>query len=152
MKNLLVIALVLFTINAMAQKQGTQRPNRNAGSEMMNQMTPNERADLRTKQLTLKLDLNDAQQNQVHALVLKQASTNNTKRMAWKTANRDGSARPTKDEVLKMRNERLDQQIEMKRNMKTILTPEQYAKYEEIQAANSNNRNNRGRAYQKNNN
>ncbi len=149
MKNLLLIALALFTLNAVAQNQKTDRPNRKADAKMMNQMTPNERADLQTKKLTLKLDLSDAQQEKVHAIILKQATTNENKRKAWKSSKANDNVKTSKDEVLKMRNERLDQQIQMKRDMKAILTAEQYEKFEKIKSMHQNNRSNRNGRFQK---
>lgn len=149
MRNLLLIAMALFTLNAATQEQKTKRLNRTADSEMMKQRTPNERAGLQTKRLTLKLDLSDAQQEKVNAIILKQATANENNRKAWQTSNADDNAKLSKDEVLKMRNERLDQKIEMKRAMKAILSAEQYEKFEKIQSMHLNKRSKRNGRFQK---
>lgn len=149
MKNLLIIAFALFTLNAAAQKHQTRQNDRKAGSEMMKQMTPKERADLQTKKLTLHLDLSDAQQEKVHAIILNQANINENRRKAWKSSKTDENFKPSKDSVLKMRNDKLDQQIQMKRDMKAILTPEQYEKFEKSLESKQNKRNKKFRKHQK---
>lgn len=149
MKNLIAIALVVFTLNAMAQNQRKNRSDRQAGYETMKQMTPNERADLQSKKLTLRLDLSDAQQQKVQAIVLKHAKANENNRKTWRSSVDASDTKPTQAEVLKMRNNRLDQQIEMKREMKAILTPEQYDKFEKIQASTAYNRNKQRGQFQK---
>ena len=149
MKNLLLIALTLFTMNALAQEQKTKQNDRKAGSNMMKQITPNERAELQTKKLTLKLDLSAVQQEKVNAIILKQATANENNRKTWQTSKADDTSKLSKDEVLKMRNERLDQKIEMKRAMKAILSAEQYEKFEKIQSMNHNKRSKRSGRFQK---
>ncbi len=132
MKKLLVIALALFTINGMAQENRKQKTDRKGGSELRQQMTPSEIADLKAKQMTLKLDLTDTQQKKVHTVIFNQAKTNESLRKNRKAADGEKREKPSKDEFVKMQNHRLDQQIDMKREMKTILTPEQYAKFEKM--------------------
>ena len=143
MKKLLVIALALFTINGVAQEKRKQKADRK-GSELRKEMTPNEIADLKAKHLTLKLDLTDAQQKKVHAVVLKQAKAGEENRKNRKVAYDEEKVKPTKEERLKMQNFRLDQQIEMKREMKTILTEEQYAKFEKMKSRKRGEKGKRG--------
>lgn len=47
---------------------------------------------------------------------------------------REKGEKPSKEEMLKMKNDRLDKQIEMKKKMKTILDEKQYEKWENNQA------------------
>ena len=61
MKKLLVIAIALFTLNGMAQ-QKEKHSDRKDRAEMRMDMSPNDIADLKSKKLTLKLDLTEAQQ------------------------------------------------------------------------------------------
>ena len=131
MKKLLVVALALFTLNGMAQEKD-QTSHRKDRSELRKDMTPNDIADLKSKKLTLKLDLTDAQQKKVHAIFLKEAKANETLKQKHKTSKGEKREKPSKEEFLKMQNARLDQQIEIKREMKTILNKEQYAKFEQM--------------------
>jgi len=130
MKKLLVVALALFTINGMAQKR-EHKTDRKQGSELRKQMTPAEIADLKAKKMTLKLDLTDTQQKKVRQIILKQSEENQGLRNEHKVRG-EKREKPTKDELVKMQNHKLDQLIKMKREMKTILTPEQYAKFEKM--------------------
>ncbi len=129
MKKLMVIALALFTLNGVAQEKRKKSSERHSKMELRKEMTPKDIADLKAKKMTLRLDLTDAQQQKVHRLILKQAETNQSLRKEHKA---DGEKRekPSKEERVKMQNHKLDQLIAMKREMKTILTPEQYAKFE----------------------
>ena len=72
MKKIVVIALSLFTLISVAQEKRKHKTEQKNGTELRKQMTPNDIADLKSKKLTLKLDLTDAQQKKVHALILNQ--------------------------------------------------------------------------------
>ncbi|MBF8150120.1 hypothetical protein ITJ86_09445 [Winogradskyella sp. F6397] len=131
MKKVLVIALALFTINGMAQKK-KQTKDKKDRSELRAQMTPNDIADLKSKNLTLKLDLTDGQQQKVHKLILDNATDRQHLRDKNKPKEGEKREKPSQQEMVKRQNERLDAQIEMKREMKSILTEEQYAKFEKM--------------------
>ncbi len=132
MKKLVVIALALITLNGMAQEKRNQSVDREELSEFRKDMTPNEIAGLKSKQMTLQLDLTDKQQSKVHSIILTHSETNQNLRKESKGANDDQKEKRSKDDFVKMQNHRLDQKIEMKREMKAILSPEQYAKFEKM--------------------
>jgi hypothetical protein len=130
MKNLVVIAIAFLTLSATAQERRQERKGQDHRKEMMKDMTPDEAANLKTKKLTLKLDLTSKQQRQVESILLKEAIERQKKREAHH--NKENKEKPSKEEFLKIQNERLDNQIKIKRQMKDILTDEQYAKFEQI--------------------
>lgn len=132
MKKLVVIALALVTLNGFAQKKGEKKMDRENRSELRKDMTPSDIADLKSKTLTLKLDLSDAQQKEVHKLILEQAENRAALRKAHNANGDEKKEKPSKEARLKMQNDRLDEQIEMKREMKSILNAEQYAKFEKM--------------------
>ncbi|WP_178989967.1 hypothetical protein [Winogradskyella schleiferi] len=132
MKKLVIIALALVSLNGFAQRKENKKMDRENRTELRKDMTPSEIADLKSKHLTLELDLTDAQQKQVHKLILEQAETRQSKRAALKIEDGEKREKPSKEEMLKMHNQRLDAQIEMKREMKKILTEDQYAKFEKM--------------------
>ena len=124
MKQILMIAIAFLTLNATAQDM----KHRKGG---LKDLSAEEVATLQTKKMTLELDLTEAQQAKVKALVLKEAKAMESKRAARKAKKEQEDAkRPTKEERFNMANERLDKQIEMKKQMKTILNDEQYKKWE----------------------
>ncbi|WP_179020899.1 hypothetical protein [Winogradskyella forsetii] len=140
MKKLVIIALALVSLNAFAQRKEHNKMDRENRSELRKDMTPSDIADLKSKQLTLKLDLTDTQQKDVHQLIFDEATTRQSLRKANKSADGEKRAKPSKEDIVKMQNQRLDSQIEMKRKMKKILTEEQYAKFEKMKLKKHNKR------------
>ncbi|WP_452221369.1 hypothetical protein [Lacinutrix salivirga] len=133
MKKLLIIALALVGLNATAQdkeKRGNERgKDKMERFEHIKDISPEEMAQIQTKKMTLLLDLNNAQQQQVQAINLKNAKERKTM-MEKRIKSKDDKQKPSKEKRLKMTNDRLDKAIAQKRQMKTILNPEQYAKWE----------------------
>ena len=136
MKNLLMIAIAFFTLNATAQerKKDGQKGDVKERMEMRNDMTPEEMAKLQTKKMTLELDLTDKQQVEVEKVLLVEAKTRKIKMEEFKAKkDKAESEKPSKEDRLKMANERLDYQIEHKKKMKAILNADQFAKLEKMQ-------------------
>ena len=127
MKNLLVIALALITIQVSAQNrnQGERRGARMEQGQRIKDFTPEEIAQLQTKKMTLHLDLTESQQKQIEKLHLENAKERQSRMEERQTK--------MKEDRLSMMNERLDRQIEMKAKMKKILNPEQFEKWETMQ-------------------
>jgi hypothetical protein len=133
MKKLVLIAIALMTVQAFAQqKRGEGNKER---MHKMQNLSPEEAATMQTKRLTLHLDLNKKQQAEVQKLLLANAEARKAKMEEMKAKREKGELqKPTKEERLKMANARLDHQIAMKSKMKEILSEEQFAKWEKMQA------------------
>lgn len=144
MKKLLVIALALFTLNGMAQ-QKEKRSDRKDRSELRMEMSPNDIADLKSKKLTLKLDLTEAQQKKVRTVLFNEAKANESLRSKHKATKDEKKEKPSQEEFMQMQNARLDQQIAFKREMKTILNAEQYAKFEKMKPRGNKKRGQHGK-------
>lgn len=143
MKNLLMIAIALITVSATAQEQKREarKGEMKQRMEMRQDMTPQEMAELQTKKMTLHLDLNDKQQAEVQKLLLDEATARKAKMAEYKAKKESASdEKLSKEDRLKMQNERLDHQIAMKRKMKAILSAEQYEKFEAMQAKRDGNK------------
>ncbi|WP_298510022.1 hypothetical protein [uncultured Kordia sp.] len=136
MKNIIYALAILFSLNVVAQ-EGSERSDKKGKREMskefMQNLSPKELATLHTKKLTLALDLSDKQQAQVLALQTKVATERKAKMEAHK-AKKEKGEKPSKEERYKMMNERLDAKIAYKKNMKEILSDEQYTRWEKMQA------------------
>lgn len=143
MKKLLIVALALFTLNGMAQEERKGKKDRKEMRESKRDMSPEAIADIKSKRLTLKLDLSDKQQKQVHRLILDEAKDRQKMRQE-REANKTADAKPSKEDFAKRRNERLDKAIAMKRQMKSILTPEQYAEFEKMKPRKHKRKSRRG--------
>ncbi len=129
MKKLVLIALALFSLNSFAQSKASKKDRIKEVHQLYKDMTPEEIAKLRTKKMTLHLDLSDKQQKEVYNVLLEEATFRKIKFDKRKAEKKDKSE-ITKDDYLKFENEKLDRQIAMKSKMKDILNEEQYKKFE----------------------
>ena len=139
MKRLIVIAIALISMQGIAQQQGNARSNNSEKAQRMNDLTPEEMADLKTKKMTLNLDLNAAQQKEVYKLNLENATQKKTMMETYRAKKASGTMeKPSKEDRLKMTNAKLDRQIAMKGKMKSILNAQQFEKWEKLQQNMSN--------------
>ena len=121
--------MLMFGISSFAQQppherlpeQGTHPNHR---MEKMKAFSPEQEATLWSKKMTLELDLNETQQDQMYALILEKAKTRD---QLFKNLPKE---RPTKEQIYKMEVDRLDQEIAMKEALKSILTERQLERWE----------------------
>ena len=129
MKYILKILVLVFSLSVFAQQpprqmnseRGKQPNNR---MQAMKNLTPEQEATLWTKKMTLELDLNQNQQDQMYALIL-----GKTKKIKSRMENKP-KERPSKEEIYNMHISRLDEAIAMKESLKKILNDDQFAKWE----------------------
>jgi hypothetical protein len=129
MKKLIIAALLVVGLTAFAQNRKEMK-NRPDKSEM-EKFSPEQRTQLMVKKLTLDLDLNAKQQEQVKQIIAEQGAKREAMR-AERMAKKEDKKRPTADEQFTMKNKMLDEQIIMKNKMKTILSPEQFEKWNSL--------------------
>ncbi|MFD1293393.1 Spy/CpxP family protein refolding chaperone [Lutibacter holmesii] len=125
MKKIIGITVIamLISLNITAQKNNKQQRNRS-------DFTPEQMATLKVKKMTLDLDLNDSQQKEIYAI----EKTNAEERVKIRTqmrANRDNGVQLSSDEKFELQQTRLDKMIAHKAALKTILTKDQFTKWEE---------------------
>lgn len=131
-----MMILLLAGFTATAQKG--ERTHRDA----MKDLTPEQVATLRTKKMTLALDLTEAQQKQIKVIQLENAEMHKAKMEERKASKEDGEAKkPTSEERYAMANARLDHQIAQKAEMKKILSEEQYTQWQQMQHRKGRHRN-----------
>jgi len=133
MKNLMLIAMAFIMLQANAQDHKKDHPKKDKKEHMQRHMdfTPEQMATLRTKKMTLSLDLTAAQQKSIHKIILANAKARKAKMEAhkkMKAANK--GEKPSKEARFKMMNTKLDQQIAIKKQMKAVLSKEQFEKFE----------------------
>lgn len=120
----MLIAIALLTLNATAQDKKIKKGQ-------LNDLSAEEVATLKTKKLTLHLDLTESQQEKVKTIVLEEAKYKENQRAVHKKKKKDETSKKlSKEDRYAMANERLDRQIEMKKQMKAVLNAEQYKKWE----------------------
>ncbi len=121
MKKVLIICLALMTISLQAQPGENEGKQHRKGKNM--DYTPEQIAELKTKRMVLQLDLTEQQEKKVYDLVLEKVK----KRKELKDNNKEKKGESMSFEKKK---QMLDDRIEMKKAFKSILTEEQYEKWE----------------------
>lgn len=119
--SILTLTLV-FSFTTEAQKKKM---------ELVPEFTVEQKTELAVKEMTLALDLTEKQQKQIRPLFKEQAKKKEAA-MKKRSEMREKKAKPSADEIYKMKVTFLDNQIAMKNNMKQILNKEQFEKYEKI--------------------
>jgi periplasmic protein CpxP/Spy len=139
-----ILAIMMMTGVVMNAQHGERKMDRMAhNKERHEQLTPEQRTKLKSKQLTLALSLTDKQQKEVQKLILDR-ETKKQEFVAQRKANKEAGKELTADERFAMKNKMLDGQIALQREMKKILTPEQFEKFEKIKAERHENGPKRG--------
>jgi len=119
---IIVIIALFASLGLQAQQQQRRGP-----------IDPTEAAQLRTKQMTLALDLSDGQAQQVQQLLLQQAQQRQAAKQARKNYKEEGKL-PTKEERIAFKNKALDAQITHQRAMKNILNADQFELWRKLKA------------------
>jgi Spy/CpxP family protein refolding chaperone len=135
MKRFIIVALLIVGLSSFAQEKKVIE--KRGDSAPMEKFTPEQRNQLALKKMTLDLDLNAKQQEQMKQIIAEQSA----KREAMKASRTENKQKPTTDEVFAMKNKRLDEQIAMKNKMKTILSPEQFEKWNALKESREHKRN-----------
>ncbi|HHC78824.1 MAG TPA: hypothetical protein ENK46_03005 [Flavobacteriia bacterium] len=117
MKNILIVAILVFTVNVYAQQP--------AKKKMRPHFTPEQIATLQTKKMTLYLQLNESQQQQILEINKKKAIVRKQK-MEERKALRLKDEKPTATELFNRKSAWLDAQIAHQKEMKKILTEKQF--------------------------
>ncbi len=124
MKSLIYIAILLFSINTVAQKPAKDRG-------MRQNFTPEQQAELQTKRMALNLDLSQKQIAEIKKLQLKRVGERKTNR-ALRDNQRGTGNRPTQEEMFTRNTKRLDTQLEHQKELRKILSEQQYSKWEKL--------------------
>ncbi|MDA8591443.1 hypothetical protein N9L09_00590 [Flavobacteriaceae bacterium] len=126
MKTLFTTILLFIGFVTLAQPQH-ERMKREKRMENIKNMTPEQQATLWSKKMTLELDLNASQQEEIYTLILEKAKRNkmHQKNNVKKTL--------SNEERFKMQENLLDEKIKMRNAMKSILNPDQYEQWKKIE-------------------
>lgn len=133
--NKIILMLMIFSTLAVTS-QNKISDNADARKKYQSDYTPEQRVALKTKKMTLALDLNMAQQKQIEQVFLQSTGVQKNK-LDWKNM--------TSEQKFAAKNEALDRRIETKNQIKEILTPEQYSKWEENRSRSENQRLKKGK-------
>lgn len=127
MKKVLVTTVLLIGMMGYSQR-GQHFDSEQRG---MKDMTPEQIAILKTKKMTLALDLSDAQQKDIQKINLENALERKALMLERKAKKEESEqSKPSADERFDFQNERLDRMVAQKGKMKQILSEEQFQKWE----------------------
>lgn len=126
MKKVMMIVLLTAGATLYAQPPGNKKDGpRKEMHQKMQELTPQQRAELKTKRMALNLDLNASQQSEILQLNL-ELETQREKSKAEKKKKGEISANEMFERASKM----LDVKIATKKKLKSILTEAQFEKFE----------------------
>ena len=126
MKKLLVLSLLfIVSFNSFSQ-------NRKQLGNKLKSFSAEQIATLQTKKMTLSLDLNLKQQNEIFNVFLEEVKFKKTKRGEINERKNNSKEGLSSKEIFDMMNEKLDHQIALNNKMKTILNKDQFLVWQEI--------------------
>lgn len=122
----MVLALFAISIAGFAQKKG---PKGDMEKAQMEKLSPEQRSQLMVKHLDLELDLSDKQEKEIASFLIEQGTKRDQKMAPFKKK-REAGEKLTAEERFALRDGMLDDKIAMKEKMKSVLTAEQFIKWE----------------------
>ena len=126
MKKLLVLSLLfIVSFNSFSQ-------NRKQLGNKLKSFSAEQIATLQTKKMTLSLNLNLKQQNEIFNVCLEEVKFKKTKRGEINERKNNSKEGLSSEEIFDMMNEKLDHQIALNNKMKTILNKDQFLVWQEI--------------------
>ena len=126
MKKLLVLSLLfIVSFNSFSQ-------NRKQLGNKLKSFSAEQIATLQTKKMTLSLDLNLKQQNEIFNVCLEEVKFKKTKRGEINERKNNSKEGLSSEEIFDMMIEKLDHQIALNNKMKTILNKDQFLVWQEI--------------------
>jgi protein CpxP len=129
-----ILALVMMVGIAVNAQPGERRhEGRKHSREHVERFTPEQRAELQVKKMTLALDLTEKQQKDIKAF-LTDRNNEREKIMAERKANREAGKKPTSDERFVMKSKMLDDKIATKAFFKKTLDAKQLARLDEMKS------------------
>ena len=120
MKKLIVTIVLVISSLSFAQEKS--------------KLSPEQQTELQVKKMTLDLDLDANQQKEIRTILLENAKKREAKKMALKE-------KMAKDEKFEMKIKMLGDKLKHKAQLKKILKPEQFQKWEQNQENRTKNLN-----------
>lgn len=134
MKNLVVTSLLVLTTVSFAQERHQERAeHRKENMAFVKSLSPKQQASLKTKKMTLALNLTKEQQVNIYTINLKQAKDRKERfTNQLQDKNTTKSTLSPNEKYIRL-NTRLDKQIAYKQQMSTILSEKQFEQWQKTQ-------------------
>jgi protein CpxP len=133
MKKLIIAALLVIGFSSFAQDQTPTEKKSNKGQR--EKMSPEQRNQAQLDKLTTELKLDAKQQEQIKPIIAEQTAKREAMR-AERMAGNDKAKEFTKAEREALKVKRTEETTTMDKNLKAILTPEQFKKMKDMEQAN----------------
>lgn len=128
MKKIFIFLLAFSALQVNAQER--QKELKRERVHKIQEFSPEEAATLKTKKMTLELDLTEVQQKEIYKINLEEAQERQKMVDARRKMRSENNSMERADEQkFNKLNENLDRKIEHKQRMKSILNAEQYEKW-----------------------
>jgi periplasmic protein CpxP/Spy len=121
----MLVAGSAYAQTTTTQKDQKARSEQRAAKGDRAQKSPEDMAKMRTEKLAQKLDMNASQKNQLQALNMRHAEEMKAMRESYKT-----TGEKTAEDKAKMKEAKQASHDKRQAELKGILTPQQFAKYE----------------------
>ncbi len=131
MKTWILAIVMMAGVAVNAQHGQGKHDGKKHDREQMEHFTPEQKAELHTKKLTLELDLTTKQQADIKAYFTQKNKERETMKTAMK-AKRKAGEKPTADERFAMQSKMLDNQIAEKEFFKKTLDPRQLMIFQQM--------------------
>ena len=123
MKKIILALALVMGFSGIAQQN-----RHHSKKQVLKELSAEQVATLHTKKMTLALDLDESQQQQLFDINVAEAEYRKSKMAAREK--RDGKS--SADELFELQNERLDRQIAHQQQLKEILTDEQFQVWKKL--------------------
>lgn len=131
MKQLIIAVLLVFSISTFAQEPTS--PEKKGNKEQREKMSPEQRNQALLNRMTKELNLDANQQEQIKPILAEQTA----KLQAMRDQRmKDNAKEMTKEERKALMQKRNEEKTATDNKLKAILTPEQFKKMKENEAAN----------------
>lgn len=133
MKKLILLAALVISSAIFGQGNHSDKKehSRKGKMEHLKDLSPEQLATLKSKKMTLVLNLSTKQQNSIYNLQLKHAKKR--KEQQLKKKNRSEKPKLSSDEKFNLMNKNLDSKIAYKKQLQEILSEKQFQKWERQQ-------------------
>ena len=133
MKNLIIVAIALFTLNSVAQEKEVKKTPVKQSQRISSQnQSPDVRAKIETKKMAKQLELTAEQYDKVHNVMVEHFTERQSMRKEIKeemATKEKVSKAEMKETLLKNKEEHT---AKLNSQLKEILTAEQYEKYQQL--------------------
>lgn len=132
MKKLIIAALLVVGFSTYAQEGTETKKKSNKGSKEIK--SPEQRSEAMLAKMTTELNLDAKQQAQIKPVVAEQSAKMEAMRAQMK-ANKESGVMPSDAEKKELRKNRMADKGVTDNKIKSILTPDQFLKYQAMQEA-----------------